>query len=547
MKKRKLLCLAICFTLCTGIFAGCSSKKDSDSNRSGQSSRNDMESKEDTNYPVDVDRSYLSESGSSANSQATSDTALVEESEWNTEEYNAIEENGYHNVLTSPLSTFSADVDTASYANVRRLILNGSPIYSGSVRAEEMINYFKYDYERPVNGEPFGVTTEIIDCPWNKEAKLLSIGLQAEDMDYSSLPNSNLVFLLDVSGSMDTPDKLPLMVQAFQLLSENLTENDTISIVTYAGYDEVLLEGVHGDRKQQIVKALENLSADGSTNGSSGINTAYALAEKYFIKGCNNRVILATDGDLNVGITSEGDLKKLIEEKRETGIYLSVLGFGTENIKDNKMETLADNGNGNYSYIDSVLEARKVLVEEMGGTLFTVAKDVKFQVEFNPAKVKEYRLVGYENRLMNAEDFNDDTKDAGEVGAGHRVTALYELILNDGEVADSSAHLKYQNTNLTNSNDWLTVSIRYKAPDSDESQLLSYPVGDLQYTTAPSENIIFASCVAQFAMLLNESDYAENITYRSIKSSLSGLKCMRTDEYKQEFYDLVAYMESYLR
>lgn len=333
--------------------------------------------------------------------------------DFNTEEYSAIEEKGYSSVANTPLSTFSVDVDTASYSNLRRMIEDGytlNEIPQGAVRIEEMLNYFSYDYNLPKGTEPFGVTTIMGDCPWNADAKLLQIGLKTQEIDFSEAPASNLVFLLDVSGSMYTEDKLPLLQKSFCLLTEELTQKDRVSIVTYAGNDEVVLKGVDGSKKSEITNALNSLTASGSTNGAKGIETAYALAEDYFIEGGNNRVILATDGDLNVGTTSESELQALITDKKESGVFLSVLGFGTGNIKDNKMETLADYGNGNYAYIDSFSEAKKVLVEEMGATLVTVAKDVKIQIEFNPAYVKGYRLLGYENRALAAEDFDDDKK-----------------------------------------------------------------------------------------------------------------------------------------
>lgn len=376
-----------------------------------------------------------------ANSYATADAAEAPMDEmapqdWNTEEYSALEEAGFKSVANDPLSTFSADVDTASYSNVRRMIEQGytmDEIPEGAVRIEEMLNYFSYDYNLPKKNEPFGVTAVIGDCPWNEEAKLLQIGLKTQEIDFSEAPDSNLVFLLDVSGSMTSDDKLPLLQKSFSMLVEELGEKDTVSIVTYAGSDRVVLQGESGDNKTRIIEAINALEAGGSTNGADGIGTAYALAEKYFIEGGNNRVILATDGDLNVGISSESGLKELVTEKKESGVFLSVLGFGTGNIKDNKMETLADCGNGNYAYIDTIGEAKKVLVEQMGATLVTVAKDVKLQVEFNPAYVKGYRLLGYENRALATEDFDDDKKDAGEIGAGHMVTALYEIVPVDSD------------------------------------------------------------------------------------------------------------------
>lgn len=460
--------------------------------------------------------------------------------EFNTEEYNAEKETGFAKVSQSPLSTFSADVDTASYSNLRRMIEDGyslDEIPEGAVRIEEILNYFDYDYNLPKGSEPFGVTTEIADCPWDEDHKLLSIGLKTEEIDFSESTRSNLVFLLDVSGSMDDRDKLPLLQRAFGVLAENLTEKDCVSIVTYAGDDKVLLEGVSGDETEEIREVLNDLEAGGSTHGSKGIMTAYELAEEFFIKGGNNRVILATDGDLNVGTTSESELVELIEEKRESGIYLTVLGFGTGNYKDNKMEALADNGNGNYAYIDSVGEAKKVLVEEMGATLITVAKDVKFQVEFNPEKVSEYRLIGYENRRLDAQDFEDDTKDAGEIGAGHTVTALYEIVLKE-EGEDTDSDLKYSETVTNGSDEWLTISIRYKEPDEDESILLQYPVDDSSYTDNPSEDWQFAAAAAEFGLIVTDSNYQGDASFEHVLDTLKELD-IEDDDYKDEFYSLV--------
>ncbi|MGB8453838.1 MAG: VWA domain-containing protein [Anaerocolumna sp.] len=467
---------------------------------------------------------------------------------FSTEEYNAIIENNFIAVNDNPLSTFSADVDTASYSNIRRMINENQTVEPDAVRLEEMINYFKYDYDKPDSGVPFSVNTELSDCPWNDDAKLLLVGLQAEDIDLKERPSSNIVFLLDVSGSMNEWNKLPLMQKAFVMLTENLNKDDRISIVTYAGGERVVLEGAGGDETMKITSAIEELTAGGSTAGSAGIEKAYDLAEEYYIKGGNNRVILATDGDLNVGVTSEGALTRLIEKKREKGIFLSVLGFGTDNIKDNKMEALADNGNGNYSYIDSLLEAKKVLVDEMGGTLFTVAKDVKLQVEFNPSKIKGYRLIGYENRMLNTEDFNDDTKDAGEIGAGHRVTALYELLTVDSKQEIPVTDLKYQSgkqlSDISNSKEWLTVNIRYKEPDEKESKRLSVPVDESIYTETMPDNLAFASSVASFGMLLRDSKWKGTSSYDKILDTLSTLD-VSSDEYKDEFVTLVKKMKRF--
>ena len=462
------------------------------------------------------------------------------EPDFNTEEYSAITENSFKSTAADPLSTFSADVDTASYSNLRRIIRGGGTVPSDAVRIEEMINYFHYDYPEPQAGEPFSVTTEIADCPWNADTKLMMVGMKAKDIDMQQRKPMNLVFLIDVSGSMYSPDKLPLVQKAFNMLTEELTEKDRVSIVTYAGMDQVVLEGASGNDGIRIREAIEALQAGGSTAGAAGINTAYEIAKKYFIDGGNNRIILATDGDLNVGISSEAELKKLVEKQRKKGVFLSVLGFGTGNIKDNKMETLADNGNGNYAYIDSETEARRVLVEEMGGTLETVAKDVKFQVEFNPAYIKGYRLIGYENRVMSAEDFADDTKDAGEIGAGHTVTALYEIADLNSTMEFASSDLKYSDTENsgTENGEYCTVSVRYKEPDEDESKLLTYPVAESAYTGQMSGNLRFASAVAAFGMVVRDSQF-KGTANRELVLNLVSENDTANDQYKQEFVELV--------
>ena len=472
---------------------------------------------------------------------APADIALPD---WNTEEYSALEEPGFKAVANDPLSTFSADVDTASYSNLRRMIEDGytlMEIPEGAVRIEEMLNYFSYDYKLPEKKEPFGVTTVIGDCPWNQEAKLLQIGLKTQEIDFSEAPDSNLVFLLDVSGSMYTDDKLPLLQKALRMLVQELGGKDTVSIVTYAGEDCVVLEGESGSHQEEIIAAVSALEAGGSTNGADGIETAYELAERYFIKGGNNRVILATDGDLNVGPSSESELDALIKEKKASGVYLTVLGFGTGNIKDNKMETLADHGNGNYAYIDSVGEAKKVLVEQMGATLVTVAKDVKLQVEFNPAYIKGYRLLGYENRALATEDFDDDTKDAGEIGAGHMVTALYEIVPVDSKQEIPETKLKYQESQTdtgVKNGEWLNLKIRYKEPEEEESILKEYPVKEEDYAKEPSEDFYFAAAVAEFGLILRDSAYKGEASFENVRALL---KKVDTDEddYKDEFVYLV--------
>lgn len=459
------------------------------------------------------------------------------------ETYQEMDENEFCDVKDQPLSTFAADVDTASYANVRRMINNGysmEDIDEGAVRIEEMINYFEYDIPAAKKGDKFCVTAEMNECPWNKDNKLLMVGMRTEEIDLSDAPASNLVFLIDVSGSMYDDDKLPLLQQSFCMLAEGLTANDRISIVTYAGEDTVVLEGAKGNEYKKIANAINSLEASGSTNGSAGIQTAYELAEENFIKGGNNRVILATDGDLNVGVTTQSGLEDLITDKKESGVFLSVLGFGQGNINDVNMETLADKGNGNYAYIDSSFEANKVLVQQLGATLFTVAKDVKLQVEFNPEKVESYRLIGYENRVMDAEDFNDDTKDGGEIGAGHCVVALYEVV----PVGSSASNLRYAEkeeeetkTESKYADEYCAISIRYKEPEEDESKLLTYPVDIKADSKEPSEDFLFAAYVAEFGMLLKDSKYVDDVKLKDIFEDLEALDVQ--DESRKEFVQLV--------
>ena len=468
---------------------------------------------------------------------------FIEEPDFNTNEFNNVQENSWCDVNTSPLSTFAADVDTASYAELRSFIKNGYDIDSSMVRLEEMINYFHYDYEKPKAGEKFAVHTEYADCPWNEQTKLAMIALSTESIDFSESPDSNLVFLIDTSGSMFDADKLPLIQQSLNMLVENLSEKDRISIVTYAGSETVVLEGVSGDQHHRIVSAIEELEAHGSTNGSAGINKAYELAEKYFIEGGNNRVILATDGDLNVGLTSEGELERLITEKKKSGVFLSVFGVGYGNLKDNKMETLADKGNGNYAYLDSIFEAKKALVDELGANMVTVAKDVKLQVEFNPNQVKGYRLLGYENRVMAAQDFADDTKDGGEMGAGHTVTALYEIVPADSDFEMQNIDLKYTDKETKPvdaglSNELFTVNVRYKEVDEDESKLNSYVCTRDDYSQAGSDNLRWAAAVAGFGMLLKDSEYMGTTDRKLILELADSVE--EIDDARQEFIGLVS-------
>ena len=461
--------------------------------------------------------------------------------EFNTEEYSSIEENRPMKVSMSPLSTFSIDVDTASYSNIRRFIENGIRPPADAVRIEEMINYFTYDLPQPDGEVPFSVTTELGKCPWNEDNYLAMIALQGKSVKNEDLPKSNLVFLFDVSGSMDSPDKLPLLKSSFQLLVEQLGENDRVSIVVYAGASGVVLDSARGDEKEEILEALNGLYAGGSTAGGEGIKLAYKIAKKNYISGGNNRVILATDGDFNVGVSSEGELVRLIEKKRKEGVFLSVLGFGTGNIKDNKMEALADKGDGNYAYIDSLLEAKKVLVNEMGGTLLTIAKDVKIQVEFNPAKVKEYRLVGYDNRMLRNEDFDDDTKDAGEIGAGHSVTAFYEIVPYKAGEEIESPQLKYQSAEVRQEweNEWMEVRLRYKKPDSDISQKLVQTVTSSEIRENPSENFVFASAVAELGLLLKDSQYKGASSFDNVMKRAESSIGRDAENYRSNFLELV--------
>lgn len=475
------------------------------------------------------------------------------ESGYDTREYDYQEEHRFVSTKDSPLSTFAADCDTASYSNIRSYIEEGMLPPAGAVRVEEMINYFDYDYvSDPEAGKKFAVYTEYADCPWNADTKLMMVGLNTAAIDMSEKKASNLVFLIDTSGSMYEENKLPLAQKAFKMLAENLDENDRISIVTYAGSDTVVINGVAGSDAYTICEALDSLEASGSTNGSAGLITAYEIAEQQFIKDGNNRVILATDGDLNVGLTSESDLVGLITEEKDSGIFLSVLGFGSDNLKDNKLEALADHGNGNYSYLDSVYEAKKVLVDEMGGTLYTVAKDVKMQIEFNPEQVKGYRQIGYENRTLSAEDFADDTVDGGEIGAGHVVTALYEVVPVDSEFDVPEAETKYTSKKQSTdySGELATVNIRYKEPDGDKSTLGTAVIKAESGQKKMSHDLSFASAVAVYGMLLTDSAYKGTATYKMAEELAEAGITIQTDErdmaqasndqlYRSQFLELV--------
>ncbi len=459
------------------------------------------------------------------------------------EGYSAIVENDFRRPTDAPLSTFSIDVDAASYANVRRFLDDGMMPVTDAVRIEELVNYFEYDYPDPEGEHPFAVVTEVSEAPWAPDHRLVHIGLQGERIDTDDLPPSNLVFLLDVSGSMNRPDKLPLLKQAFRLLASNLREQDRVGIVVYAGAAGVVLEPTND--KHAILEALDRLQAGGSTAGGAGLKLAYNLAREHFDAEKNNRVILATDGDFNVGPSSDAEMMRLIEEERESGVFLSVLGFGTGNLQDSKMETIANHGNGHYAYIDSIHEARKVLVNEMGGTLVAIAKDVKIQVEFNPAHVAAYRLIGYENRLLNDEDFNDDTKDAGELGAGHSVTALYEIVPVGVEIPMSNVdELKYQQQVVrpsAGSNlELLTVKLRYKQPDGDTSRLLDTVLIDRDVALdATSESFRFAAAVAEFGLLLRDSEHKGRASFENAQMLAQSARGADPHGYRAEFVRLL--------
>lgn len=595
VKGKKIVCLCMAFALAAGSACGCTHKENDDGKQGtneqgfkqqGEDNRTDdtesiaekyrkkesQRKTEDDMFDwvaevsdgVEEDGVYLSAETAQDNSSATgemsngidpSSDSLYQESGsyYDTREYDSMRENGFVSVADRPLSTFAADRDTASYSNVRAYIESGIIPPDGAVRLEEMINYFTYDYKKtPADGNKFSIYTEYADCPWNGDTKLMMVGINTENIDFDAKKPSNLVFLIDTSGSMYDENKLPLVQQSFAMLAENLREDDRVSIVTYAGSDTVVLSGTPGAEQYTINEALSGLTAEGCTNGGDAIITAYELAEKNFINGGNNRVILATDGDMNVGLTSESDLVDLITEEKESGIFLSVLGFGTDNLKDNKLEALADNGDGIYAFIDSAYEAKKVLVDEMGGTLQTVAKDVKFQIEFNPAHVKGYRQIGYENRVLADADFANDSVDGGEIGAGHMVTVLYEVVPIDSAFEVSSAKHKYGDTANAGdtsgfSDELATVNIRYKEPSENSSKLISEVVYEKDYVKNMSADMSLASAVALYGMLLKNSDHSGSgnfdLVSRLAEKSLENLDGTDSDSMKAEtrkqFVDMV--------
>jgi Ca-activated chloride channel homolog len=462
----------------------------------------------------------------------------------NTEEYDRIYENPFKEALQNPLSTFSIDVDKASYSNLRRFIESGTLPPKDAIRIEEMINYFSYHYPQPTNEHPFAIYTENAECPWNKDHQLVQIGLQGKSLDYEHLKASNLVFLIDVSGSMDDSNKLPLVKKSLNLMLQNLQPIDKVALVVYAGAAGVVLPSTSLDEKDKIISAIENLKAGGSTAGGAGIQLAYDIAKSSYIADGNNRVILCTDGDFNIGASSTSEMVRLIEEKRKENIYLTICGFGMGNYKDGRLEQISRAGNGNYFYIDQEKEAQKVFVKELRANMFTIAKDVKIQVEFNPEKVKAYRLIGYENRVMANEDFNNDLKDAGELGAGHTVTALYEIIPKGAPASvQTTDPLKYQKSTLTDkakSGEMVTIKFRYKPIGSETSKLIVKTVGS-QCTSlkSTSSDLRFAAAVAGFGMLLRESTFKGDATYNSIYELAENAITDKTDEEKSELLDLI--------
>jgi Ca-activated chloride channel homolog len=464
---------------------------------------------------------------------------------FNTEAYDRITDNPFIRVSQDPLATFSIDVDTASYANVRRFINRNQLPPKDAVRIEEMVNYFTYDYPQPAGPHPILAQMEVASAPWSPQHRLVRIGIKGKDLNVNRRPASNLVFLIDVSGSMQPSEKLPLLKTAMKMLVENLTENDRVSMIVYAGASGMVLPPTSGDRKDVILRALDNLEAGGSTNGALGIQLAYSLAAENYIPRGTNRVILATDGDFNVGVTNQGDLIRLIEDKAKSGVFLSVLGFGLGNLKDSTLEKLADSGNGNYAYIDTLNEARKVLVEQMGGTLVTIAKDVKIQIEFNPAEVNAYRLIGYENRVLRNEDFNNDLKDAGDMGAGHTVTAMFEVVPAEVDIVVPGVDpLKYQTPSATvrssSARETLTLKVRYKDPEGSESKLLEVPLVDSGKSfNSATTDFRFAASVAAFGMILRDSPYKGNTSIGAVLDIAEGSRGQDRNGYRAEFIGLV--------
>ena len=481
---------------------------------------------------------HMAQSMPAVNDSSFKSKAVQPMPNFNTEEYKRIYDNKYQTTVSNPISTFSIDVDTASYSNVRRFINKGQLPPADAVRTEELINYFSYDYPQPSGNDPFSVTTEVAACPWQPGNKLVMIGLQGKNIATEDLPPSNLTFLIDVSGSMSPENRLPLLKTAFKMLVKQLRPQDKVSIVVYASKSGLVLEPTSGSDKKKIIDAIDSLTAGGSTAGGEGIQLAYKTARANYMADGNNRVILATDGDFNVGVSSEGELVRLIEGERDSGIYLSVLGFGMGNYKDSKMKTLADSGNGNYAYIDTAQEAKKVLVGQMAGTLHTIAKDVKLQVEFNPQTVESYRLIGYESRLLEKRDFEDDKKDAGDMGAGHSVTAFYEIVPTKAGSNIKAEQLTYQRSEIVPSDELLHLQIRYKQPKNEKSILMTKRLSK-QEEFAVSDNFRFGAAIIEYGMLLRNSEFKGNSSYKQAIELARGAKGSDDSGYRGELIRLM--------
>ena len=544
MKKLIKLIIVLLFIMTT-LVSGCSKMEQEAPAENKQDSHNSHDKVEVEVAEEEVSLDYVFEQN------AKTDYDREEPAVYSNEGYDEYKESEFSSPQDNPLSTLSIDVDTASYSNIRRYLDDGYLPPTDAVRVEECINYFTYDYPQPDNDHPIDAHVTISTCPWNEDRYLARVAVQGEYIKKSQAGPSNLVFLLDVSGSMSDRNKLPLVKTAMEMLSDELTDEDKVSIVVYAGASGVILEGCDGDDTRKIERALKKLDAGGSTAGGAGIELAYDIAEENFIKDGNNRVILCTDGDFNVGPSSTGELENLIEKKRKSGVFLSVLGFGTGNVKDNMMETLADKGNGNYAYIDNLSEAKKVLIDDMTSTLYTIAKDVKIQIEFNPEAIKEYRLIGYDNRLLNAEDFNDDKKDAGEIGAGHSVTVFYELILSGTEGSGKIDDLVFQNNDddeeevsAFDIDEWMYVKFRYKLPDEDESVLFSKMAGKDDFTNRPDNDFQFATAVTEFALLLKDSEYASDASYDSLIERAQDSRGKDKHGYRSQFIQLAELAET---
>ncbi len=539
--KRTIILISSCIIISASMLTGCSN-----SGKMGGSVKVDKKHKSAEyimSAPVARSKKMVAMDGAAGMVDYSDGGSSIET--FNTEEYNRIYDNEFKDVTQDPLSTFSIDVDTASYANVRRYIRYGQLPPKDSVRIEEMINYFKYDYPAPRGDHPFSVNTEISSCPWNRENKLIHIGLQGKSLEYGKLKPCNLVFLIDSSGSMSSRNKLPLLRQSLKLLLNELHERDRIAIVAYAGSAGLVLPSTPANNKDKILQALNSLNAGGSTAGGAGIKLAYKVAKDNLIDGGNNRVILSTDGDFNVGVSSSSDLVRLIEEKRKDDIYLTICGFGMGNYKDGRMEQISNAGNGNYFYIDNIREAKKVFVNDMRANMFTIAKDVKIQIEFNPHKVKAYRLIGYENRVLAKEDFNNDKKDAGELGPGHTVTALYEIIPSGSiQKVNDIDPLKYQENKILNSaassNEIMTVKFRYKPPKENESKLIVVSVADNNTAISKTtDNFRFSAAIAGFGMLLRDSKFKNDLTYNKVIALAKNSRGYDENGYRSEFLNLV--------